>query len=196
MNALVIAIFCIPIYLSLFILFPKANRPIWEAAIPGYNLFIWLKITKKPWWWVFLLLFPGVNFLMVMIMSVNMANAFNQRKSSDTYLAFFLPFLYVPKLAFDKKAKFVGPEDVSDKKKSGATEWRDAILFAIVATSIIRTYVFEAYTIPTGSMEKSLLIGDFLFVSKVAYGPKSPQTPLAIPFVHHTIPILNAKSYT
>mgnify|MGYP000223793539 CR=1 FL=1 len=60
----------------------------------------------------------------------------------------------------------------------------------------IRTYVFEAYTIPTGSMEKSLLIGDFLFVSKVAYGPKSPQTPLAIPFVHHTIPILNSKSYT
>jgi len=133
---------------------------------------------------------------MVMIMSVNMANAFNQRKSSDTYLAFFLPFLYLPKLAFDKKAKFVGPEDVSDKKKSGATEWRDAILFAIVAASIIRTYVFEAYTIPTGSMEKSLLIGDFLFVSKVAYGPKSPQTPLAIPFVHHTIPILNSKSYT
>ena len=196
MNALVIVIFCLPIYISLLMLFPKANRPTWEAAIPGYNLFIWLKITKKPWWWIFLLIFPGVNFLMVMIMSVNLANAFNQRKSSDTYLAFFLPFVYLPKLAFDKNIKFVGPEDVSDKKKSGSTEWRDAILFAIVAASIIRTYVFEAYTIPTGSMEKSLLIGDFLFVSKVAYGPKSPQTPLAIPFVHHTIPFLNSKSYT
>lgn len=196
MSTIVILVFCLPIYLSLFILLPKAGRPIWEAAIPGYNLFIWLKITKKPWWWIFLLIFPGVNFLMVMIMSVNLANAFGKRKSTDTYFAFFLPFVFLPLLALNKKAEFIGPEDTSGKKKSGATEWRDAILFAIVAASIIRTYVFEAYTIPTGSMEKSLLIGDFLFVSKVAYGPKSPQTPLAIPFVHHTLPFFNSKSYT
>lgn len=196
MNTLVILIFCLPIYLALFLLFPKAGRQTWEAAIPGYNLFIWLKITKKPWWWIFLLLFPGVNFLMIMIMSVNLASAFNYRKSSDTYFAFFLPFVFLPKIAFDKKTSFVGPLDPSEIKKTAAKEWRDAILFAIVAASIIRTYVFEAYTIPTGSMEKSLLIGDFLFVSKVAYGPKSPQTPLAIPFVHHTLPIFNTKSYT
>ena len=94
MNALVIAIFCIPIYLSLFILFPKANRPIWGSGNTGGITYLFgLKLLKKPWWWVFLLLFPGVNFLMVMIMSVNMANAFNQRKSSDTYLAFFLTIL-------------------------------------------------------------------------------------------------------
>ncbi len=196
MNTLVILVFCLPIYASLFLLFPKANRLVWEAAIPGYNLYIWLKITKQPWWWIFLLLFPGVNFLMIMIMSANLANAFNQRKSSDNIFAFFLPFVFLPLLAMNKSATYVGPEDTKDKKKSAATEWRDAILFAIVAASIIRTYVFEAYTIPTGSMEKSLLIGDFLFVSKVAYGPKSPQTPLAIPFVHHTLPFINSKSYT
>ena len=70
-------------------------------------------------------------------------------------------------------------------------EWRDAILFAVVAASIIRTYTFEAFTIPTGSMEKSLLIGDYLFVDKLAYGPKVPLTPLAFPFAHHSLPLTN-----
>ncbi len=68
--------------------------------------------------------------------------------------------------------------------------------FAVVAATIIRTFLFEAYTIPTSSMEKSLLVGDFLFVSKIAYGPKIPNTPIAFPFVHHTLPwSQTAKSY-
>ncbi len=66
----------------------------------------------------------------------------------------------------------------------------------IVAATLIRVFVFEAYTIPTGSMEKTLLVNDFLFVSKLSYGPRIPNTPLAIPFVHHTLPITNSKSYT
>jgi signal peptidase I len=81
------------------------------------------------------------------------------------------------------------------KKKSRTAEWVSAILFAIVAASGIRTYVFEAYTIPTPSMEKNMLVGDYLFVSKLHYGPKLPNTPLAIPFVHNTIPLINTKSY-
>jgi len=67
-------------------------------------------------------------------------------------------------------------------------EWVDAIIFAVVAASVIRLYFVEAYTIPTASMEKSLLIGDYLFVSKFNYGPRTPNTPIAFPFVHHTMP--------
>lgn len=81
------------------------------------------------------------------------------------------------------------------KRKTRTAEWVSAILFAIVAASAIRTYVFEAYTIPTPSMEKNMLVGDYLFVSKLHYGPKLPNTPLAIPFVHNTIPWINTKSY-
>jgi signal peptidase I len=74
------------------------------------------------------------------------------------------------------------------KKKSAIIEWVDAIIFAVVAATLIRMFFIEAYTIPTSSMEKSLLIGDYLFVSKVSYGPKMPNTPISFPFVHHTLP--------
>ena len=81
------------------------------------------------------------------------------------------------------------------KKKSKAREWGDAIIFAVVAATIIRTFFIEAYTIPTPSMERSLLVGDFLFVSKLNYGPRTPMTPIAFPFAHHTMPLLNTKAY-
>ncbi|MDP6909553.1 MAG: signal peptidase I, partial [Flavobacteriales bacterium] len=81
------------------------------------------------------------------------------------------------------------------KKKGFVKEWFDAIVFAVIAATIIRLFLIEAYTIPTSSMEKSLLVGDFLFVSKVSYGPRIPNTPLAFPFAHHTLPGTNAKSY-
>ena len=74
------------------------------------------------------------------------------------------------------------------KIKSGIRSWFDAVLFAVIAATILRTFLIEAYTIPTSSMEKSLLIGDFLFVSKVSYGPRVPITPIAFPLVHHTMP--------
>lgn len=85
-----------------------------------------------------------------------------------------------------------------DKKKEKSTfrEWFDAAIFAIVAATIIRTFFIEAYTIPTGSMEGSLLVNDYLFVSKMAYGPRVPMTPLAVPLVHNTMPITGGKSYT
>ena len=82
------------------------------------------------------------------------------------------------------------------KKKSEVRSWIDAIGFAVIAATILRTFLIEAYTIPTSSMEKSMLIGDFLFVSKVAYGPRVPMTPIAFPLVHHTMPIGNGKSYS
>lgn len=74
------------------------------------------------------------------------------------------------------------------KKQSSLVEWIDALLFATVVASLIRTLLFAAYTIPTGSMEKTLLIGDYLIVSKTAYGPKLPNTPLTVPFTHNTLP--------
>ncbi len=68
-------------------------------------------------------------------------------------------------------------------------EWFDAIIFAVVAVAIINIFIFQNYKIPTGSMEKTLLIGDHLYVSKVAYGPKIPNTPLSFPFAQHTLPM-------
>jgi signal peptidase I len=82
------------------------------------------------------------------------------------------------------------------KKKSVLREWGGAMVFAIVAATVIRTFAGEMYNIPTGSMEGSLLINDHLCVNKLAYGPRIPMTPLAIPLMHNRIPLTDSKSYT
>ena len=84
----------------------------------------------------------------------------------------------------------------SDGRKSKTREWIDAVVFAVIAATIIRTFLIEAFTIPTPSMEKSLLVGDFLFVSKVNYGARTPMTPLSFPFAHQEMPLIGGKSYS
>ena len=100
----------------------------------------------------------------------------------------FLPFIYLPYVGFSKDIRWGGSEVMKRYKKSAGREWIDAAVFAVVAATLIRTFIFEAYTIPTESMEKTLLINDFLFVSKMSYGPRLPATPLSFPFVHNTMP--------
>ncbi len=83
------------------------------------------------------------------------------------------------------------------EKQTKTVEWIDALIFAVVAATLIRMFLFEAYTIPTSSMEKSMLVGDYLFVSKLSYGPKLPNTPLSVPFTHHTLPFTShTKAYS
>lgn len=91
--------------------------------------------------------------------------------------------------------KFWKKNNKEKAKKSAGREWADAIVFAVIAATIIRGLFIEAYTIPTGSMERSLLVGDFLFVSKMSYGARTPITPVAFPFAHHTMPIIGTKAY-
>jgi len=86
------------------------------------------------------------------------------------------------------------------KKREGGNhvliEWLDALIFAVIAVTLINIFLFQNYRIPTGSMEKSLLIGDHLFVSKVAYGPRLPNTPVAFPFTQHTMPVTGGRSWS
>lgn len=91
---------------------------------------------------------------------------------------------------------FWNKKDTVKKRKPVWREWLDAALFAIIAATLIRTFLFEAYTIPTGSMEGTMLVNDYLFVSKLAYGPRIPMTPVAVPLVHNTMPFTGGKSYT
>ncbi len=102
------------------------------------------------------------------------------------WLLLGLPIVF--DLYYSKKVHWTFWKPKDPKKKTFITEWVDAIIFAVVAASIIRMFLIEAYTIPTSSMEKSMLVGDYLFVSKYHYGPKLPNTPLSFPFVHHTLP--------
>ena len=85
------------------------------------------------------------------------------------------------------------------KSENGAVRtvmsWVDAFVFALVAVYFVNLYLFQNYQIPSSSLEKSLLVGDFLYVSKVSYGPRVPNTPLSMPLAQHTLPLFNCKSY-
>ena len=129
-------------------------------------------------------------------MLVELVKCFNKFSLGEQFLSVVFPFVYLPYLGFKSNEVYIDPDDRQKIKKSFAREWVDAIIFAVVAATIIRTFLLEAYTIPTSSMEKSLLVGDYLFVSKITYGPKAPNTPLSFPFVHHTLPgTEDIKSY-
>lgn len=99
----------------------------------------------------------------------------------DIYITKFIPW------SFWKKS-----ENNAFRK---TMEWVDAILFALIAVYFINTFFFQNYQIPTSSLEKSLLVGDFLAVSKLSYGPRAPITPLSFPLAQHTMPLVGGKSY-
>ena len=182
--------------IGLWKLFPLAGEQGWKAFIPFYNFIVWLKIIKKPWWWIFLIITPGVNFLIIAIMYLLTAKAYNKRSLQEKIIAFFIGFIYLPYIGFQADTKYVGPEDMSKKKPSIVRDWTEAIVFAVIAATVIRTFFIEAFTIPTSSLEKSMMVGDYLFVSKMSYGAKVPNTPLSFPFAHHTLPFTeNKKSY-
>jgi signal peptidase I len=109
------------------------------------------------------------------------------------WVLFLLPFLldiYVTKFI-----PWTWWKNIKDPRIRKIFEWADAILFALIAVYFINLYLFQNYKIPSSSLEKTLLVGDHLFVSKVAYGPRTPNTPFAFPLVQHTFPMLNCKSY-
>jgi signal peptidase I len=176
--------------------FEAAGQKGFYSIIPYFNIYVMLKIIrkhKKFWWWFFII-FPYINIFMLLLMLVELGKCFGKFKVWEEFMAAILPFIFFPLIV--KDAQYQDPETTKRPKKSTAREWLDAIVFAVVAALIIRTYVFEAFTIPTSSMEKSLCVGDYLIVSKIHYGPKRPNTPLSFPFVHNTLPFSKtAKSY-
>lgn len=198
---MILLFFLIPLLFTIPAIFAyqlveKAGEKGWKLFIPFYNLYVWLNLVGKHnvWWYVFLAI-PFINVFVFMLMIVELVKCYGKHGLLDQGLAVIFPFIYLPYLGMQKDALFLD-ENARKVKKTAIREWFDAIIFAVIAASIIRIFLFEAYSIPTSSMEKSLLVGDFLFVSKIAYGPRAPMTPLAFPFVHHTMPFSStAKSY-
>lgn len=181
---------------GLYKMFQKAGIPAWKAFVPFYNTWEIVKAANIRTHWFFWQFIPIVGWFISMWLLVEWVKLFGKFGFLQHAAAALLAFAYFPYLGSRPQEKFLGHEAVKNHRKSTAREWIDAGVFAVVAATLIRIFIFEAYTIPTGSMEKTLLVNDFLFVSKLSYGPRIPNTPLAVPFVHHTIPKLNIKSYT
>lgn len=192
---LVPALFTIPIAFC-WKLFERAGYKGFYSVIPYYNLIILSKIVNDTkWWWYLLLIIPYINFFTMMLMFIDLAKAFGRFKIWEVVCAAVVPFIFFPIVTI-QKSKYSDPRVTSYPAKSTVRDWLDAIVWAVVAALIIRTFMFEMYTIPSSSMEKSLLVGDYLVVSKLGYGPRIPNTPLSFPFVHHTLPwTKTTKSY-
>jgi signal peptidase I len=182
---------------ALWGLFEKAGQKGWMVLVPFYNFYIWLKIIDKPMWWYIFILVPFINIFTLLLMIVELVKCFNKNGLLEQAVAVLVPFFYLPYIAFiSKNEVYTHPSKRKPVKKSAVREWADAIIFAVIAATLIRTFFIEAYTIPTSSMEKTLLIGDYLFVDKVTFGPRIPMTPLSFPFAHHTLPLTkDTKSY-
>ncbi|HEY4800047.1 MAG TPA: signal peptidase I [Bacteroidia bacterium] len=179
-------------YIGLYKIFEKAGYKGWQGLVPFYNYTIWLKIIGKPKWWIVFLVTPFINMIALLLMRADLANHFGKRSFLHHLGAWLFPFIYLPYLGFSD-LKLVGYSDKDRLSRGTIREWADAIVFAVIAASIIRTFLIEAFTIPSSSMQGTLLNGDYLFVSKLSYGPRIPMTPLSIPFVHSSF--LGKKSY-
>ncbi|HTA26243.1 MAG TPA: signal peptidase I [Bacteroidia bacterium] len=179
---------------GLWKIFEKAGEKGWKALIPIYNYYIWLKIIKRPWWWILIILIPGVGFMMIMVISAITAVAFQKKKWWEMLASGVFFFVSLPYFAFSKEKFQLPLPDKKGAKASIGHEWMEAIVFAVIAATIIRTFLIEAYTIPTPSEEKTLMVGDYLFVSKASYGARIPMTPISFPFAHATL-VNNINSY-
>jgi len=195
MVTLFFILYIIGWHLGVYGLFKKMGIEPWKAFIPVYNT--WIIVNKcnisKKWFWLQFIPIAG-QFITIWITIIFVMH-FGKTNLIDHTLTTFLPFIYLPKIGFDKETRWGGEEVFKRYKKPGSREWIDAGVFAIVAASIIRSFIFEAYVIPSGSMEKTLMVNDFLFVNKVAYGPRVPNTPLSFPFVHNLMPFSQTPSY-
>ncbi|WP_452228820.1 MULTISPECIES: signal peptidase I [unclassified Lacinutrix] len=174
-------------------LYVKAGRQAWEAFVPVYNAVVLMKIINRPWYYTIFLFLPIVNLILFPVIWVETARSFGKNQHLDTFLAIITLGFYNYYLNYAADVTYV--KDRSLQPKSGSGDWVSSILFAIVAATIVHTYVMQPYTIPTSSLEKSLLVGDFLFVSKFHYGARVPMSTIAAPMVHDTIPFIKKKSY-
>ena len=177
-------------------LFTKAGVPAWKAYVPFYNTWIMQELAQRPKHWVFWQFIPVVGWFISPGIFIEFAKLFGKFGLGHHTAAALTAPVYFPYLAYKEDSKFTGPAAVIKHKKKAWREWVDAAIFAVVAATLIRTFVFEAYTIPSASMEKTLLVRDFLFVSKLSYGPRIPNTPLSVPFVHNYLPGSSRKSYS
>ena len=174
-------------------LYEKAGRKSWEAFIPVYNSIVLMKIINRPTWWTFLLFIPVINLIMFPVVWVETLRSFGKNTTTDTILGIVTFGLYIYYVNYTQNVTYIQDRSTIATTKTGDTI--SSLLFAIVVATIVHTYFIQPFTIPSSSLEKSLLIGDFLFVSKMNYGARTPMTAVAAPMVHDTLPLLNVKSY-
>ena len=163
------------------------------AFIPVYNAVILMKIINRPSWWVILLFLPIINLLIFPVIWVETARSFGKNTTLDTIATVVSLGFFIYLINYSSKSEYISERDINPKTAFG--EWLGSIIFAVILATFVHTYLIQPYIVPTGSLEKSILIGDFLFVSKFHYGARAPQTAVSFPMVHDTIVGTGIRSY-
>lgn len=196
----------IPLYVlshfGLFMLFRKAGlKHAWMAFVPVLCYWPWIKLSGRPKTWMIWALIPAADVIIWFSLVIDLMESFGRFKFLQQVSGVLFPFAVYPLMAYDKKVVYLGasrnPEfrkKYLPAKRSTGREWGDALFFALVVAYLIRMFQLEPYKIPTSSMEDSMLVGDFLFVSKMNYGPRFPITPVAFPLVHQDL--FGAQAYS
>ena len=181
--------------LGLWFIFKKAGRAPWISLVPIYNIWVWLKVCNKGnWKWILSFLIPGINIFVFLLLVVETSRCFRRTNFLEQTFGVLMPFVYLPILGLSKY-EYHDPQVDPPAKISEIRDWMEALVFALIAAVLIRGFVFELFSIPSSSMEKSLMVGDHLIVSKLAYGPRVIMTPLALPLMHNTIVGTQKNSY-
>jgi len=180
-------------FLGTWKLYQRAGRKAWEAAIPVYNAVVLMQIINRPKWWVVLFFIPIVNLIIIPVTWVETIRSFGRNSTAETFAVILSLGFYIYYVNYATNDPYIVDRDLKPRSEVG--EWVSSILFAVIAATIVHTYFMQPFTIPTSSLEKTLLVGDFLLVSKFHYGARIPKTAVAFPMVHDTIPVVNTKSY-
>ena len=180
-------------FIKLWKLYKKAGYAPYLAAVPIYNSVILLRIIGRPAWWDILLYFPIVNLLMLPVVWVETVRKFGKDSLTDTFLAWATLGLYGFYINYASDVTYNPEQSTVPKTKFG--QFIGSTVYAVVIATVVHAYFMQPYIIPTGSLEKSLLVGDFLLVSKFHYGARAPQTVVSFPMVHDTIPLVKTRSY-
>lgn len=176
--------------ISTWKLFKKMGYNPLFAFIPFYNYYIILRETKHSTWWAALAYLPIVGPIMMTVFHLFLMDKFGKNTIGQKLMTVFLPFIYMAVVNYSKDTEIDEPafllpgEEEPAKKKD---TFLGSITFAVVFATIIHVFITQPFGIPTGSMERTLLVGDFLFVNKLNYGFRAPMRPLAIPFLQGTI---------
>ena len=172
--------------ISTWKLFKKMGYNPLFAFVPFYNYFIILKETKRPKWWVVLTYFPIVGTVMLSVFHLFLMERFGKTSFGQKFLTIALPFVYLAVVNYSSSTELVDEEDIDEEEIKKDSFW-SSITYAVVFATVIHTFSFQPFGIPTGSMERTLLVGDFLFVNKLKYGLRLPMRPLAVPFLQSTL---------
>lgn len=166
-------------------LFKKMGYNPLFSFIPFYNYLIILKETNHPKWWSVLSYLPIVGPIMMSAFHIFLMRKFGKRGFVNGLLTVLLPFIFMATVNYGKDPEIETEEEEEEGKKKET--FLGSVTFAVVFATIIHVFITQPFGIPTGSMERTLLVGDFLFVNKWAYGYRMPMRPVALPFLQGTI---------